>query len=1090
MSTLTIQERLLNSIVESIFSKLELRHVLSVSAQQVGSCLGVARCMALSGDVSEGEQVPIGIEWVQGESYNSQDTAAMDVARHIYSVILSSGLPFIANNCCDEPVLLPVRRQIDELNIKSLLAVPCESCTQVQGVTDARVQGVLVLLECDGGSDYDSRAYGFCEDTITFVMDVARAIGTAIKHSKDIERAQNAVKRFRAVAESQDIASIHIDEDGRVTFACQKLEDFLGKRSALLIGRPFENVVIDNVVTEDCALVSSAYSRIKNRLVASETVICRLQHASAGFVKTVQMRFVSIVGERGQILGYQCSIVEFRSGSLRRLSAPNEVPLYQRLVEHSDAIMFHVDSNHMLTFISRRSLDFFGVSPDDFARNDKTPWYDLVHPEDKERVREIAINARENVSPFEEEFRVVNRVSGHTRWVLARMTPVAEGQGQISGWDGFGLDITLRREAEEALEGQSKKVRALYTVASAVRGHFDPQHVANRGLAALCDATNASAGLCYLYGVRGNKEHTKLIAHSGFSTNFSAALDELSLDNVIDNVSDLANVIGYESEFGKTVVVPDVTLDTRASKLLLEEEGILSLVLVPICVDEHVLGVLGLFSRQKSGFHGGDVMLVSAAANQIGLASRQARLFSAYRKQTRNITALYRMSHELSRNLELEDIFQHAFRVIRDELGLRRIWLGLLNEQGTRIVGKAAFGPGWKRKLVHMTVDATNNDHPIARVVSQLRPLIITDPNELSESFGARRLLSRFAVESIALIPLVSSGQVLGVLAVQLETSNVQATNAGASSSANIIDSDDMTLLISLGNEIAAAVLGKRFEERIAEGEKMRAAGLLAAGIAHNFNNLLQAVLGQASLLEMQKGEPMQVAKAARIITEASKRGAGLVRQLLSFAQLEEPIKEAFDVSSFMTRSISGLKGYIKDGQDIVVEVANSLPFAFADSRQVLRILGSLVRNASDAMLGGGKIYISCNSVLVDKDSPHYEVPYGSYVCIGVKDTGIGMDEDIKRRCFEPFFTTKNVDVVSGLSMTGSGLGLAAAYALARRNGGRIVVDSAPGQGALFTLYIPVDIAVSESVSIDEPVDEVKDSLLQDELSRDEIVNI
>ena len=104
----------------------------------------------------------------------------------------------------------------------------------------------------------------------------------------------------------------------------------------------------------------------------------------------------------------------------------------------------------------------------------------------------------------------------------------------------------------------------------------------------------------------------------------------------------------------------------------------------------------------------------------------------------------------------------------------------------------------------------------------------------------------------------------------------------------------------------------------------------------------------------------------------------------------------------------------------------------------------------------------------IDEDSPHYEVPYGHYVRVGVRDSGRGMDEETRSRCFEPFFTTHNVDPSTGIGMSGAGLGLAAAYALSRRNGGRLVVDSRLGHGSVFTLYLPVF-----EEDVDRPVLEV-----------------
>lgn len=445
-------------------------------------------------------------------------------------------------------------------------------------------------------------------------------------------------------------------------------------------------------------------------------------------------------------------------------------------------------------------------------------------------------------------------------------------------------------------------------------------------------------------------------------------------------------------------------------------------------------------------------MLVSAAANQIGLAARQADLFAAYKKQTKNLSALYRLSHELSRSLSLEETFQQAFTIIRDELGLKRLWLGLLNEHGTHIIGQAAFGPGWKKRLVEINVDISGREHPIADAVRKKRASVIYEPGKMLAEFGLKRFFSRFAIKTLGVVPLVTSGQVLGVLAVQ---PGVQDP---------VLDEEELNLLSSLANEIATIILTKRLEERVGEGDRMRSAGLLAAGIAHNFNNLLQAVMGQASLLEMQAGNEAQVQRAAKIISESATKGATLVRQLLSFANLEEPQHLRCSVNEMIAKEAKSLSRLLRDNQRLRILLKKGLPPALVDPRHVLRIIASLVTNATEAMQSkGGPIQIFTDKVTVHLESPHVEVPYGEYISIGVRDSGVGMDAETKRRCFEPFFTTKDVDPSTGLGLTGAGLGLAAAYALARKNGGRLVVDSRPGYGSLFTLYVPVSPRVAES---------------------------
>jgi len=729
-------------------------------------------------------------------------------------------------------------------------------------------------------------------------------------------------------------------------------------------------------------------------------------------------------------------------------TAPAIAGRYERLVEHSDAILFNTNSDHQVQFISRRALDFFGLAPEEFNTAGRLRWIDLLFPEDAAKLRLNLNRQRSNPHPFDEEVRVINRVTGRLRWILVRLVPLISEAGQLLGWDGFGIDISSRKEAQSALDVQSKKIRALYTVASAIRGYLDPSNIAIRGLAALCDATGAHAGICYLY------QGESLRGRPGFGAIESDLRDDRPLESIaryglpreLDSgvLTALEALAAHVAQSNQSLVVPDLGSDPRSGMGLVTQELLRSAVLVPVAVEDEVLGVVGLFSSELSRFDGSSVMLVGAAANQIGLAARQANLFALYRKQTKYLSALYRMSHELSRHLQPEPLYQNAFSIIRDELGLKRLWLGLLNDAQTRLIGQAAYGPGWRRRLIDVSVDILRSDHALGRVVATKRPLVIENSEELLKEFGVKKLFSRMSISAVALVPIIAGDQILGVLAVQ---PGVNEPN---------FQRDQLHLLTSLASEIGVSIQTQNLSTRMREAEKMRASSMLAAGIAHNFNNSLQAIMGQASLLEMQSNNPERVKKAALVINEAATKSAGLVRQLLSFTQLEEPRCESLDVRDYLTRSQELFQRLVTAKTRMHFEFSENLPAIYFDPNHLARVFNSLLQNATEAMPSGGEIFFRVEPIELGEERTVLEVPPGRYVRVTLRDTGHGMSEDEVRRCFEPFFTTKNVDPGSGLGLSGSGLGLSTAYTLVRRNGGRILVESQSGVGTVFTLYFPV----------------------------------
>lgn len=576
---------------------------------------------------------------------------------------------------------------------------------------------------------------------------------------------------------------------------------------------------------------------------------------------------------------------------------------------------------------------------------------------------------------------------------------------------------------------EKESVNLLREISVVVQKEEDLSILVQSILENLSAVINADASFCYLLP-SSKSLRPELVAVSGFSKSF------------VRNLQSQPAIANEVLLVGEEVIHHD--LRNVEASIFVEEQGLVSGMLLPIISKSKIVGVLGCFSKRKAVFSTEKLELARVVSLQIGLAHYKKDLYERHKTQEQSLTTLYRMSHELSRPLTLDDLFQQAFKVIRDELGLKRLWVGLLNDPGTRIIGQAAYGPGLRKSLVEVSVELEGRNNPIARVIESKSPLVIDDPEQVLKAFGVKRIFSRLEISSIVLVPLIAGGQLHGVLAVQPQKDS------------SLLDSNQVSLLMSLASEVATMVLSKRLEERLASGEKMRTAALLAAGIAHNFNNILQAVMGQASLLDMQSEKDSSISHATKVIKDAAQKGAVLVKQLLSVANLEDPHREVCNINSVIEQGLDELSGLLNDGQEIYLDLDDKLPKVYVDPRHLMRILRTLITNAAEAMDSTGLVEIFTDVVEIGPESPHYEVPYGDFVRIGVRDSGVGMDSEMKRRCFEPFFTTKDVDPGSGLGMSGAGLGLAAAYALSRRNGGRLVVDSRPGHGTLFTLYVRV----------------------------------
>ncbi len=1021
------------SIADAVLTSLDTREVLLTATELVGQAFRVSRCLA----ATYSPKFPTTcapVEWSIGLPEPDLDAYSVMLASSLQAIAAESRTPTVVDDVRSDERLIDFEAELEKLDVRSLIAVP----TRFRGVAN----GSILLYQ-------SGQPRRWKDWEVQALEEIAYFVGVALWHTSRVgPEAARGTEPQQFLNSS--VAETIFDENGVVESVSPAITRITGYGREQFVGNHFETFLEKIVYPADQPKVVKHYRNVIEQDRPVAPIRYRIDRADGERAWVMdQLSSRSSGEESGRSPWLVSSMFDTSAwqGEIENVRASEE--RYRRLVENSDAIIFHTDPSHTISFISRRAMDFFGVAPEDFVARRSMSWLELVHPDDRERVENLLGEMQLAGSSFDEEFRVINRVTGQVRWLLTRLMPIRGSRGEIIGWDGFGIDITGRREAQDALVVQSKKVRALYTVSSAIRGFLDPVHIASRGLHALCDATGADAGLCYMFSPLGSN-NLRMVTNFGFPEELSSRFND---------ITNLPNLSSYVAKHGQPIVVPDIRNDPRAS-VVLAEQGIRSAVLVPVTVEDEVLGTLALFSRSVARFDGGDVMLVSAASNQIGLAARQAELFASHKRQARNLSALYRASHELSRNVSLDDIFLQAFTIIRDELGLKRLWLGLLNELGTRLVGQAAYGPGLKRKLVEINMDISGAENPIAAVVQSQSPQVVS-AEQVSMLEGLHRIFSRLDIDEVVLVPLVSGGQTLGVLAVQ------------PSEEDRALSEEDIALLRSLAAEIAAVLFAKRLEERIAEGDKMRTAGLLAAGIAHNFNNLLQAILGQASLLEIQGHSPEKIQRASRLIHDAATKGAGLVRQLMSFAQLEQPRREPCDCNYLVENAVRSAREVSGSGADVQLSLGGDVPRAFVDPGQLRQVLSNLLLNAFDAVSEDSHIEVETERVFVDDRSPLYEVPYGEYIRISVRDHGRGMDEDTRKRCLEPFFTTKNVDPVSGIGMSGTGLGMAAAYALTRRNGGNMVVESRPGQGTVVTMYLPseeqADRANSSELRDEEP---------------------
>ncbi len=243
----------------------------------------------------------------------------------------------------------------------------------------------------------------------------------------------------------------------------------------------------------------------------------------------------------------------------------------------------------------------------------------------------------------------------------------------------------------------------------------------------------------------------------------------------------------------------------------------------------------------------------------------------------------------------------------------------------------------------------------------------------------------------------------------------------------------------------------RKLEDRLRQAQKMEAVGQLAGGVAHDFNNILSAIVGYAhlGLMKLAKEDPLK--DDLEQILAASERASALTQSLLSFSRRQVISTKPVDLNGIVKGLDKFLARLIREDIEIRMRCSGGRLTILADKGQIEQMMINLITNARDAMPGGGRIMIDTGALFMDRSfiDSHGFGKEGSYAFIYISDTGQGMDEKTKRRIFEPFFTTKEQG-------KGTGLGLSMAYGVIKQHSGYIDIYSEPGVGSTFKIYLPL----------------------------------
>jgi signal transduction histidine kinase len=369
----------------------------------------------------------------------------------------------------------------------------------------------------------------------------------------------------------------------------------------------------------------------------------------------------------------------------------------------------------------------------------------------------------------------------------------------------------------------------------------------------------------------------------------------------------------------------------------------------------------------------------------------------------------------------------------------------VLDENPTRVHAWSADGtvypPGWPNQALTLSARLTAANPDI---------VIVPDAGTLPPG-ALKEMLAAAGVRGWACVPLIRPGRVRGIM--------------GFDTCRPASDRVFPLPVLRLAGDVVASALEREFLERdrarlttrLERARRMQMIGSLASGIAHNFNNIISAILGYSEMLEPQLTRGTKPAQHIDEIRRAAERARDLIDNILSFGRQRDARARPVQVRTLLEEAASLLHASLPSGVDLIID---DVPVDFAVSgepAQLQQVIFNLCTNAAQAMLGSGSIRITAEQKEVSAFLPmsHGELAPGRYVCLAVIDSGRGFDESVARRLFEPFFTTR---------LAGTGLGLATVHEIVRDHDGAMNVQSKPGHGSRFEAWLPAVVVNRNAV--------------------------
>ena len=501
-------------------------------------------------------------------------------------------------------------------------------------------------------------------------------------------------------------------------------------------------------------------------------------------------------------------------------------------------------------------------------------------------------------------------------------------------------------------------------------------------------------------------------------------------------------------ETGRTLVQADITKDSQFPESLADAKaGLLSSIMVPLVTKGQVIGVMRMRSR-RVGFYGPrEQAILERLASHIAPALETSQLYLRLQANMEEMDLADEVARIVTSTLNIDQVYEKFAQELKKLVDFDRMNINIIDSTTQTFLIKYLSGPSLpgRGKGDVVPMEGTKTQWVFTNGQALTPADSSKEQNNGSILAATEKRYQNLGLRSCIAVPLISNGSVIGSMILR-------------SCKMGCYGSKEQAILERLASQIAPAMENARLheervraEEQLSHAQRMESVGRLAGGVAHDFNNLLTAIMGYTQLSLGETSDESNVSSHLREIQKATQRATNLTSQLLTFSRHQVIEPKVIDLNDLIIDLDKMLRRLIGENIELVTLPAPDLDPVKVDRGQMEQVLMNLAVNARDAMPTGGKITVETANVIQNADYAlrHPGASPGRLVMLSVSDTGTGIPEEVRDHIFEPFFTTKDVG-------KGTGLGLSTCYGIIQQGGGHIEVDSEPGQGTSFKVYLPV----------------------------------